>query len=175
MPNINMKLPPPFVPNTDHIHAVIETPKGSRSKYAFDPDTGFFKLKKILPAGTAFPLDFGFIPGTKADDGDPVDVLILTEQNLEQGCLLECRIIGVIQAEQQDKGKEPERNDRIVAIPLVSHDYELIQKLEDMGQARLDDIIHFFDYYRAMSGGMFKAVGKKDAKTAIDWIKQRVV
>lgn len=169
-----MKLPPPFLKDSNHIHVIIETPKGGHCKYAFDPETELFMLKKTLPAGMAFPMDFGFIPGTKADDGDPVDVLVLTEYSLAIGCLLECRVIGVIQAEQQDKGKAPQRNDRIVAIPLVSHDYETIQKIEDMGQDRLNDITHFFEHYRAMSGSVFKPLGNKGPNQAIRWIKQKL-
>ena len=169
-----MKLPLPFTEDNDHIRVIIETPKGSHCKYAFDPETELFMLKKTLPAGMAFPLDFGFIPGTKADDGDPVDVLVLTEYSLAVGCLLECRVIGVIQAEQQDKGKAFERNDRIVAIPLVSHDFETIRSIDDMGQSRLNDITHFFESYRAMSGSIFKPLGNKGADEAIRWIRQKI-
>ena len=121
-----MTLPAPFIPDSDHIRVIIQKPKASPCKYAFDPKTGLFELKKILPAGIAYPMNYGFIPGTLAEDGDPLDVLVFTEQRLELGCLLECRIIGVIQAEQQDKGQEPQRNDRILAIPLVTHEYEMI-------------------------------------------------
>lgn len=169
-----MKLPPPFTKDGNHIHVIIETPKSSHCKYAFDPETKLFMLKKTLPAGMAYPLDFGFIPGTKADDGDPVDVLVLTEYPLAVGCLLECRVIGVIQAEQQDQGKEPERNDRVVAIPLVSHDFELIRTIDDMGQSRLNDITHFFISYRAMSGSIFKPLGNQSADVAIQLIKQKM-
>lgn len=170
-----MKLPPPFTKDSKGIHVIIETPKGSHCKYAFDPETELFMLKKTLPAGTAFPLDFGFIPGTKADDGDPVDVLVITDYSLAVGCLVECRVIGVIQAVQQDKGKEPERNDRIVAIPLVSHDFETIQTIEYLGEDRLNDLTHFFEYYRAMSGSTFTPLGNRSANQAIRWIKQKMV
>jgi len=170
-----MKLPPPFTKDGDHIHVIIETPKLSRGKYAFDPETELFKLMKVLPAGLAFPLDFGFIPGTQAEDGDPVDVLVITEQSLELGCLVECRVVGVIQAEQQDKGKEPERNDRIVAVPVVSHNYETIQKIADLGEDRLNDLIHFFHYYRSMSGSVFTPLGNKDAAEAVAFIREKIV
>lgn len=170
-----MQLPPPFIPDKDHIHAIIETPKGSRSKYVYDPETQFFKLMKTLPTGTAFPLDFGFIPGTKADDGDPVDVLVLTEQGLEMGCLVECRVIGVIEAEQQDKGKEVQRNDRILAVPVVSKNLDHIQTIDDVGTGLLDDLTHFFEYYRAMSGGTFKPLGQKGPAQALALIKQKLI
>src|SRR5487761_874070 len=97
------------------IQVVIETPKGSRNKYAFNTEDRVFELKKVLPAGMTFPYDFGFVPSTKADDGDPVDVLVLMDEPAFPGCLLKCRLIGVIEGEQGKK-KESERNDRIVAI-----------------------------------------------------------
>ena len=100
------------------IQVVIETPKGSRNKYAFDPKQRVFErlsLRRILPAGMTFPYDFGFIPSTEADDGDPVDVLVLMDEPAFPDCLLKCRVIGVIQGEQGTK-KSKERNDRVVAI-----------------------------------------------------------
>lgn len=167
-----MTLPPPFKPDTDHIHVIIETPKDSPAKYAFDPATGLFQLMKILPAGTVFPLNFGFVPGTIAQDGDPVDVLVLTEHCLAVGCLIECRVLGVIQAEQQDKGKEVQRNDRIVAIPVVSHEYETLQTIEELGSQRLEEISQFFVYLRARSGGTFRVVSYQGPQQAIDWIHE---
>ncbi|GAB4040926.1 inorganic diphosphatase [Spirosoma gilvum] len=169
-----MKLPKAFVDEkAGHVNVIIETPKGSRNKYTFDPETELFKLKGILPAGTAFPLDFGFIPGTKADDGDPVDVLVLTEQELVSGCWLECRLLGVLEAEQQDKEGKTERNDRLVAVPLVSHDYGPITTIDDMGEERLNDITHFFEYYNAMKGGKFKLKAYHGPDKAISLVKKQ--
>ncbi|HMG83849.1 MAG TPA: inorganic diphosphatase [Ferruginibacter sp.] len=82
------------------INVVIETPKGSAQKYDYDKKTGFFKLEKILPAGMVFPYDFGFIPDTKGEDGDPLDVLVFSEFCSFPGCMIECRLIGGIKAEQ---------------------------------------------------------------------------
>ena len=90
------------------IRVVIETPKGSRNKYAFDPEEKVFELKKVLPAGMDFPYDFGFVPSTKADDGDPVDVLVLMDEPAFTGCVLICRIIGIIEGEQGDKKERKE-------------------------------------------------------------------
>src|SRR3984957_6827944 len=108
----------------DHIviRVVIETPKGSRNKYDFDSEQKVFELKTVLPAGMTFPYDFGFIPRTLADDGDPVDVLVLMDEPAFPGCLLKCRLIGVIEGEQGDK-KEKVRNDRIVAVEKENHSW----------------------------------------------------
>src|SRR6202051_4738931 len=110
-----IRLAPRDEDDGDLIQVIIETPKGSRNKYAFDPEQKVFQLKKVLPAGMAFPYDFGFVPSTRAEDGDPVDVLVLMDEPAAVGCLLTCRIIGIIEGEQGKK-KNPERNDRIIAI-----------------------------------------------------------
>jgi inorganic pyrophosphatase len=86
--------------DSDTLQVIIETPKGSRNKYAFDHDQRIFALKKVLPAGMAFPYDFGFIPSTLAGDGDPTDVLVLMDEPAFPGCLLKCRVIGIIEGEQ---------------------------------------------------------------------------
>src|SRR5229473_4812142 len=112
------------------LQVVIETPKGSRNKYAFDPEQKIFELKKVLPAGMSFPYDFGFIPSTRADDGDPVDVLVLMDEPAFPGCLLKCRVIGVIEGEQKSK-KEKERNDRIVAVQEDNHSFADIHHIRD--------------------------------------------
>jgi inorganic pyrophosphatase len=85
------------------LQVVVETPKGSRNKFAFDPDEHIFELKNVLPAGMTFPYDFGFVPSTLADDGDPVDVLVLMDEPAFPGCVLRCRPIGVFEGEQGDK------------------------------------------------------------------------
>lgn len=81
------------------ITAIVETPKGNAQKYDYDAESKWFKLKKILPAGMVFPFDFGFIPVTKGGDGDPLDIIIISEFKSFPGCAMECRIIGAITAE----------------------------------------------------------------------------
>src|SRR3954470_8720373 len=93
------------------INVVIETPSGSRNKYDYDEASGGFELHSVLPMGMSFPFDFGFIPGTKADDGDPVDVLLLLSEPAIPGCVVHARPIGVVKIQQ---GKE--RNDRVIAV-----------------------------------------------------------
>jgi inorganic pyrophosphatase len=82
---------------------VVETPKGSTEKYNYDQEQHFLKLKKILPAGMVFPYDFGFIPNTKGEDGDPLDIIIISEFKSFPGCRMDCRIAGAILAEQDEK------------------------------------------------------------------------
>src|SRR4030088_514114 len=124
----------PVDPKDDEIiKVVIETPKGSRNKYAFDEDEKAFRLKKVLPAGMAFPYDFGFVPSTEAEDGDPLDVLVLMDEPAFPGCALTCRPIGVIEGEQGEK-KDKERNDRIVAVEQDAHSWADVKIIDDLGK-----------------------------------------
>ncbi|MEA2542944.1 MAG: inorganic pyrophosphatase, partial [Acidobacteriaceae bacterium] len=90
----------PIDKKDDILQVIVETPKGYRNKFAFDPDQGIFTLKKVLPAGMVFPYDFGFLPRTRALDGDPIDVLLLMDEPAFPGCVFRARLIGVIEGEQ---------------------------------------------------------------------------
>ena len=151
----------------DLIQVVIETPKGSRNKYAFDPDKKIFKLKRVLPAGMAFPYDFGFIPSTEADDGDPIDVLVLMDEPAFPGCLLQCRIIGVIEGEQSNKkDKDRERNDRIVAITAQNHSWADVKNIHDLDDKFCEELEAFFVDYHKLSGKNYRVLGARGPKTA---------
>src|SRR3954471_2088682 len=106
----------------DTIQVIIETPKGSRQKYHYDEQTRVISMKKLLPQGMVFPFDFGLIPQTKGQDGDPLDILLLSEFSSFPGCQHECRLIGGFKAKQSEgkKGEKVVRNDRIFGIPVLS-------------------------------------------------------
>ena len=156
----------------DLIQVIIETPKGSRNKYAFDPEKEIFKLKRVLPAGMAFPYDFGFIPSTKAEDGDPIDVLVLMDEPAVPGCLVPCRIIGVIEGEQRDKNKkDKERNDRIIAVAHQNHSWADIKKINDLGDRFCQELETFFVDYHKLSDEEYRVIGAKGPKTAYKLIQ----
>ena len=116
-----------------NVQVIIETPKGSRNKYAWDTAQQVFALKKVLPEGMVFPHDFGFIPSTEGEDGDPIDVLILMDQSVFTGCLVKSRLIGVIEGKQTQKGKTL-RNDRLLAVAESSHTHSDILSIEDLNR-----------------------------------------
>jgi inorganic pyrophosphatase len=155
----------------NEIRVVIETPKGSRNKYAFDQDEKIFALKKVLPSGMAFPYDFGFVPSTLAEDGDPVDVLVLMDEPAYPGCLLKCRLIGVIQGEQ-GKGKKSERNDRLVAVETGNHAWSDIDHVDDLGKRFLQELEEFFVNYHALSGKEYRILALKGPGAARKCIEQ---
>ena len=131
-----LKRLPPFDSKSGNLNVVIDTPKGCRSKFAFDMKRKAYVLKSILPHGTVFPFDFGSIPGTVADDGDPLDALVLMDEPAFCGCLIESRLVGVIEAEQSEDGKT-ERNDRLIAVAAKSQTHAEVKSLSDLSPALL--------------------------------------
>jgi inorganic pyrophosphatase len=143
----------------DNLNIVIETPKGSSEKYDYDPATHFFKLKKIMPAGMVFPYDFGFIPDTKGEDGDPLDILVISEFKSFPGCMMECRLLGAIKAEQTERDGKTVRNDRYLAVPAVSQLYSEIKSMDLIPQQMIKELEHFFISYNEIAGKVFKPLG----------------
>ena len=157
---------PPFAANDETtIHVIVETPKGSRNKYAFDPEKTVYTLKKVLPVGMAFPYDFGFIPSTLAEDGDPVDVLVLMDEPAFPGCLLKCKVIGVIEGEQGKKGHK-ERNDRIVAVEQANHSFADVDRVRDLGKKFVRELEEFFVNYHALPGEKYRILDVKGPSKA---------
>ena len=148
------------------VEIIVETPKGSRNKYKYDPDNDVFKLSKVLPEGMVFPYDFGFVPSTKAADGDPLDVLMLMDEATFPGCLVECRLIGVIKAEQEEQGKT-HRNDRLIAVATQSITYADVKHLRDLNATVLKQIEAFFINYQAVRGVKSKVLGHEGPQSAM--------
>jgi inorganic pyrophosphatase len=168
-----MKLPEPFVDGTDDVNAIIETPKGSRNKYAYDNETEMFALKKALPAGMVFPFDFGFIPSTTAEDGDPMDILVLTDAPTFPGCIVKCKIIGIIKVKQEKKGQDV-RNDRVIGVQLDSRLFSSVDHLNDLQDGMLKEIIHFFASYNQITEDKFEALGNEGTIEAIRLIHESI-
>src|ERR1700733_9752380 len=104
-------------PQKGTCRAIIETPKNRRNKFDYDPESNLFILGGLLPEGMMFPFDFGFIPSTLGDDGDPLDIMVLMDAPAHVGCLMYVRIIGIIDAEQTEKGKT-EKNSRLLGVAI---------------------------------------------------------
>jgi inorganic pyrophosphatase len=139
--------------------AIIETPKGFRNKFDYDPDSDLFKLGGLLPEGMMFPFDFGFIPSTLGQDGDPLDIMVLMDARAHVGCLIEVRIIGVITAEQT-QDRKTEINDRLLGVAVHSYDHEDLKSIGDVSKTLLDQVEAFFVSYNKQRGKEFKITGK---------------
>lgn len=152
----------PFVPGDKSLlRVVIETPKGSRNKFAFNDAEHVFELKKVLPAGMTFPYDFGFVPSTKAPDGDPLDVLVFMDEPAFPGCVLECRLIGVIEGKQGATKKSLVRNDRILAVEKGAHSWAHLKTQNDLDKAFAQELEEFFVNYHRHAGQHFHFIGLK--------------
>jgi inorganic pyrophosphatase len=153
------------------LQVIIETPKGSRNKFAFDPEQEIFALMKVLPAGMTFPYDFGFLPRTIAADGDPIDVLLLMDEPAFPGIAVKARLIGVIEGQQLD-GKKKIRNDRLVAVADANHMYANIRKIKDLPKQFLRELQDFFVNYHKLEGKEYELLGCKGIAAASSLIKK---
>jgi len=161
----------PFSTGKKSLRVVIETPKGSRNKFAYDPELGAFTLSSVLAEGMVFPYDFGFVPKTKDEDGDATDVLLLMDEPAFPGCVVESRIVGVIQCEQSD-GDKMIRNDRVLAVATESHVHADIKNPRDLNSKMIEELEDFFVAYNKAKGKKFKMLGCKNADTAMKLIKK---
>ena len=161
---------PAFTPEGD-TNAIVETPQGSRNKFDYDPDTGLFELGSAMPAGASFPFEFGFIPSTLGEDGDPLDVLILMDAPTFVGCLAKVRLVGVITVKQTNENDEFIRNDRLIAVPIKSRVHESVRSLRDLPRELLAEIEHFFASYNEMKGRRLKVLGRHGPKRANQLVK----
>jgi inorganic pyrophosphatase len=130
------------------LDVVIEIPRGSRNKYEYDHERHIIRLDRRLFSATVYPTDYGFVPDTLAEDGDPLDVMVLLEDPTFPGCWVEVRAVGVFWMEDE-KGPDA----KILCVP--SHDpvYEHVHDLPDLPPRLLDEIEHFFDVYKMLEPG----------------------
>jgi inorganic pyrophosphatase len=144
---------------------VVETPRGNHNKYKYDEKTGRIKLSKVMPEGMMFPYDFGFFPGTRTEDGDPLDALILSDEATFPGCQIDCRLVGVIKAEQTEQD-ERSRNDRLIAVAEASVLYSGIRELSDLESAVLQQIEDFFVNYQKVRDIQFNILARESSQSA---------
>ena len=152
----------------ENIFAVVETPRGSSCKLDFDPKHGVFALAKPLMTGLT---DWGFIPSTKAEDGDPLDVLILHDAQTYPGVVLRCRPVGILEVEQKSKGKK-ERNDRVFAVPDRSPLETDLKDIRNLPSHARDDLEQFFRATNALENKELKFLGWHGPNRAAKTIKR---
>jgi len=134
------------VPND--INVIIEIPANDNQvKYEVDKDSGLLIVDRFMPAAMHYPCDYGFIPSTLAEDGDPVDVLVMTPFKVQAGCLIRCRVLGMLKMVD-----EAGRDNKIMTVPIekTCKQYAHIQSLDDIPQITRDSIVHFFENYKGL-------------------------
>ena len=130
------------------VRAIVEIPKGSRNKYEIDHATGAILLDRVLYSSVHYPTDYGFIPGTHAADGDPLDVLIIAEEPTFPGCHVDVRVIGLLQM-RDEKGVD----EKLLAVPVADPRFDGIDDLSDVNRHLLVEIRNFFETYKELEGG----------------------
>lgn len=165
-----MKLP--TWADKEHVYAVVETPRGSTCKLDFDPKLKVFTLAKPLMTGLTYPYDWGFIPSTEAEDGDPLDVLVIHDSQTYPGVVLRCRAIGVLEVLQTKKGKSTERNDRIFAVPDRSPFEGDLQDIRHLPTRAVEELEQFFRATNALEDKKLEFVGWRGPAEALKIIKK---
>lgn len=151
---------PTYDEATGDLNMIVETPRGSRTKFDYDGEQHLFKLADVLPASIAFPYNYGFVPSTLGADRDPLDILVLLEVPMAVGSLLTARPVGVIEAIQHDKvGKI--RNDRLIAVATHAHVHGNVRSLNELNPMTLDEIEEFFVWYNERKGRKFKPIARR--------------
>ncbi len=156
---------PAFGAKHDIVNAVIEAPRGVRNKFKFVPEHRVFTHFSTLPLDLSYPFDFGFIPSTLADDGDPLDVHVLIDEPSFVGAVIPARLIGVIDAEQTQPNGDVVRNDRLIAIAVASSDFAKFHRIDDARDA-VHAIERFWTNYNARRNKPFRLLGRGDAARA---------
>jgi inorganic pyrophosphatase len=157
----------PAQPKPGFIHLVIDIPKGSKHKYEFDKTLHAFVLDRVLYSSVQYPLNYGFIPNTLADDGDPLDAMVLLDQPLFPGCIVVGRPIGML--EMIDSGDPDEK---ILCVPEKDPRYAQVSSLQDIASHILDEIAEFFRTYKHLEGKKPEILGWKHLDAAIPLIER---
>lgn len=150
----------PAQPKPGLINVLIEIPAGSKNKYEFDKDLNAFALDRVLYSSVQYPYDYGFVPNTLADDGDPLDGMVIIEQPTFPGCVIAARPIGML--EMIDGG---DRDEKILCVPDQDPRYSQVKSLKDIAQHRLDEIAEFFRTYKNLEKKVTQILGWKDVES----------
>ncbi len=154
----------------DHVNVVVEIPQGSSIKYELDKESGALVVDRFLHTAMAYPFNYGFIPDTHAEDGDPVDVLVLSSFPVAPGSVIASRPIGMLEMED-----EAGKDDKIIAVPLAKIDphYADAQDIDDLGAATKNKIKHFFETYKELEPGKWvKTKMFTDKQSALETIRK---
>jgi inorganic pyrophosphatase len=157
--------------NDRHLHCLVEIPKGSRNKYEWDEQLQAIKFDRFLFSSVVYPTDYGFIPQTLGEDGDPLDAMVTVSEPTFPGCVIPVKPIALFKM-RDDKGVD----DKVLCVPLEDPNWNTINELDDLPQQLRDEISHFFSIYKTPEGKVVKVDGwysREDAIVAIDESHER--
>ena len=157
----------PDVPRV--INAIVEIQQDGSNKYEYDSELGMFKLDRVLYSAVHYPMAYGFIPGTLADDGDPLDIFVMTRSPTFTGCLIEAKPIGLFRM-HDEKGED----EKILSVPTVDPRFNEVETLEDMRPHRLREVEHFFSIYKDLEGKQVDIRGWEGRDAAYKAIEESI-
>ncbi len=157
----------PAHPKPGVLNVLIEIPAGSKNKYEFDKDLQAFALDRVLYSSVQYPYDYGFVPNTLADDGDPLDGMVLMDQPTFPGCVIAARPIGML--EMIDGG---DRDEKILCVPAKDPRYTQVKSIQDIAEHRLDEIAEFFKTYKNLEKKVTEILGWKDIDQVMPLVEQ---
>jgi inorganic pyrophosphatase len=168
MANLWHDLPPgPDAPQI--IYVIVEIPKRSRNKYEYEKKDGFVKLDRVLYSSLHYPGDYGFIPRTHYDDGDPMDVLVMTNEPTFPGCVIEARPLGIFRMRDRDVP-----DDKVLAVPATDPIFDGYRDLDDVPPHFLNEVTHFFSVYKDLQHVGVDALGWEDRAAALLEIERSI-
>ncbi|MBP0954348.1 MAG: inorganic diphosphatase [Oscillospiraceae bacterium] len=153
----------------EDFYAIIEIPRYSKMKYELDKATGLLKLDRVLYTSTHYPANYGFIPRTYAEDGDPLDVLVMCSEPIQPMALVHCYPIGVISMVDDNS-----RDDKIIAIPFEDPTYNTFKDIKDVPAHRFDEMTHFFKVYKQLEGKETAVDAVSGKETALQIIEESI-
>ncbi len=158
--------------NPDKINALIEIPNGSNIKYEIEKESGAVVVDRILYSAMYYPANYGFVPNTLADDGDPADILVINENSFQAGSVIACRLIGVLVMED-----EAGMDEKLVAVPVSKIDptYDNVNSLEDLPASTLAKIKNFFETYKMLEPNKWVKVKDFQDKAAAQKMLQKAI
>lgn len=157
----------PAQPKSGLINVLIEIPAGSKNKYEFDKDLEAFALDRVLYSSVQYPYDYGFVPNTLADDGDPLDGMVLIDQPTFPGCIIAARPIGML--EMIDGG---DRDEKILCVPDKDPRYAKVKSLDDIAPHRLEEIAEFFRTYKNLEQKVTEILGWKSVDEVMPLVEK---
>lgn len=160
----------PVGPEPPHVlYAIVEIPRGGKNKYEYDSELEVFRLDRVLYSSVHYPAAYGFVPSTRADDGDPLDILVMTTEPTFTGCLIEARPVGIFHM-RDEKGDD----EKVLAVPTADPRYSEVTELAHVAPHFLREVEHFFAIYKELEGKRVETFGWEDRSSAIDSIRRAI-
>ncbi len=151
------------------VNAIVEIPRGGKNKYEYDPHLELFRLDRVLYSSVHYPAAYGFVPGTRADDGDPLDILVMTSEPTFTGCLIEARPVGIFRM-RDEKGED----EKVLAVPTVDPRYSEVMELSHVASHFLREVEHFFAIYKELEGKQVETFGWEERESAYQVVERSI-